>query len=165
MAGTSAALAGSAEANTRVVELFAGVGGFRLALEPSGWQTVWANQWEPSTKVQHAADCYNSHWPDGTLVNDDITTVVDEVPAHDLVGGFACQDYSVARRSTRPRACKASRGCSVVDLRDPRTSSATHVFLENVDRLLKSPASHRGRDFAIILSCLNGWATWSSGGW
>ena len=42
----------------RVVELFAGVGGFRLGLQPSGWETVWANQWEPSTRTQHAAECY-----------------------------------------------------------------------------------------------------------
>ena len=139
------------------MELFAGVGGFRLGLERSGWQTVWANQWEPSTKVQHAADCYNFHWPDGTLVNEDITTVIDKVPAHDLlVGGFPCQDYSVAKTLNQAAGLRASRVCS--GGRSTTSSSVAgpkHVFLENVDRLLKSPASHRGRDFAIILSCLN----------
>ena len=51
----------------RVVELFAGVGGFRLGLEPHGWQTIWANQWEPSTKTQHAAECYRSHFEPDVL--------------------------------------------------------------------------------------------------
>ena len=41
-------------------ELFAGVGGFRVGLEKSdsSWNTVWANQWEPGKKSQHAFDCY-----------------------------------------------------------------------------------------------------------
>ncbi len=157
MAGTGTARPGSAKANNRVVELFAGVGGFRLALERSGWQTVWANQWEPSTKVQHAADCYNSHWPDGTLVNEDIATVIDDVPAHDLlVGGFPCQDYSVAKTLNQARGLQGIKGVlwwSIYEILERRRPK--HVFLENVDRLLKSPASHRGRDFAIILSCLD----------
>ena len=156
MAGTNTARPG--RAHNRVVELFAGVGGFRLALERSGWETVWANQWEPSTKIQHAADCYNFHWPDGTLVNEDIATVVDDVPAHDLlVGGFPCQDYSVAKTASQAHGLQGIKGVlwwSIYDILERRRPK--HVFLENVDRLLKSPASHRGRDFAIILSCLNG---------
>ena len=158
MAGTGAARPGSAKADNRVVELFAGVGGFRLALERSGWETVWANQWEPSTKVQHAADCYNLHWPDGTLVNADIGTVVDQVPAHDLlVGGFPCQDYSVAKTASQAKGLQGIKGVlwwSIYEILE--RCRPKHVFLENVDRLLKSPTSHRGRDFAIILSCLNG---------
>ena len=142
-------------AGNRVVELFAGVGGFRLGLERSGWRTVWANQWEPSTRVQHAADCYRFHWPDGTLVNEDIATVVDKVPAHDLlVGGFPCQDYSVAKTASQARGLEGMKGVlwwSIYDILERRRPK--HVFLENVDRLLKSPTSHRGRDFAIILSC------------
>ena len=48
----------------KVVELFAGVGGFRVGLERSSnrYETVWANQWEPDKKVQHAYDCYVSHF-------------------------------------------------------------------------------------------------------
>lgn len=48
----------------RVVELFAGVGGFRLGLEQasSRFQTVWANQWEPSMKTQFAYECYVKHF-------------------------------------------------------------------------------------------------------
>jgi DNA (cytosine-5)-methyltransferase 1 len=157
MAGTDAARPGRGNTKNRVVELFAGVGGFRLALERSGWRTVWANQWEPSTKVQHAAACYELHWPDGTLVNEDVANVVDEVPPHDLlVGGFPCQDYSVAKTLNQAKGLQGIKGVlwwSIYDILERRRPK--HVFLENVDRLLKSPASHRGRDFAIILSCLN----------
>lgn len=47
-----------------ICELFAGVGGFRVGFEKSSsdWKTVWANQWEPSKKVQHAFECYKSHF-------------------------------------------------------------------------------------------------------
>jgi DNA (cytosine-5)-methyltransferase 1 len=141
----------------KVVELFAGVGGFRLGLEKAGWETIWANQWEPSTKVQHAAECYRRHWDDGTLVNEDIATVLDDVPEHDLlVGGFPCQDYSVAKTLSQANGIEGRKGVlwwsihKIIEKRRPRL-----VFLENVDRLLKSPATQRGRDFAIMLACLS----------
>jgi DNA (cytosine-5)-methyltransferase 1 len=147
-----------------MVELFAGVGGFRAALEPLGWRTVWANQWEPSTKTQHAADCYERHWPDGTLSNEDIDVVVERlkndpqaIPDHDLlVGGFPCQDYSVAKTLNQAHGIEGKKGVlwwaifRILEKKKPRL-----LFLENVDRLLKSPASQRGRDFAIILACLS----------
>jgi DNA (cytosine-5)-methyltransferase 1 len=154
-------LAGQGSEHTRspnrIVELFAGVGGFRAALEPCGWETVWANQWEPSTKAQHAADCYRRHWDDGNLSNEDINEVLSEVPNHDLlVGGFPCQDYSVAKTLNQAHGIEGKKGVlwwaihSIIEERLPRW-----VLLENVDRLLKSPASQRGRDFAIILACLS----------
>lgn len=153
------------EPANRVVELFAGVGGFRLALEEAGWRTVWANQWEPSTRAQHAAACYRIHWPDNTLVNEDINLVLDQIergerdpiPDHELlVGGFPCQDYSVAKILNQAHGIEGKKGVLwwaiyriLEDKRPPL------VFLENVDRLLKSPATQRGRDFAIILACLS----------
>jgi DNA (cytosine-5)-methyltransferase 1 len=147
-----------------MVELFAGVGGFRAALEPLGWQTVWANQWEPSTKTQHAVDCYRRNWNDGSLSNEDINSVVDRldfdddaIPHHDLlVGGFPCQDYSVAKTLNQAHGIEGKKGVlwwaiyRIIEAKQPKL-----VFLENVDRLLKSPASQRGRDFAIILACLS----------
>ena len=149
----------------RVVELFAGVGGFRLGLESAGWQTVWANQWEPGTKTQHAADCYRSHWDDGTLVNEDIAKVLDEVesgdrdpiPDHDLlVGGFPCQDYSVAKTLSQAEGIRGKKGVLWWEIhRILKAKRPRMLFLENVDRLLKSPAAQRGRDFAIILACLS----------
>ena len=149
----------------RVVELFAGVGGFRLGLEASGWDVIWANQWEPSTKAQHAFDCYVSHFDTGIHVNEDINVVLDEIdagkrediPDHDLlVGGFPCQDYSVAKTLNQAHGIEGKKGVlwwsiyRILERKRPRL-----VFLENVDRLLKSPATQRGRDFAIILACLS----------
>jgi DNA (cytosine-5)-methyltransferase 1 len=149
----------------KVVELFAGVGGFRLGLEAAGWEVIWANQWEPSTKTQHAFDCYVSHFDAGVHVNEDINVVLDQIdagerepiPDHDmLVGGFPCQDYSVAKALNQAHGIEGKKGVlwwsiyRILEEKRPRL-----VFLENVDRLLKSPAAQRGRDFAIILACLS----------
>jgi DNA (cytosine-5)-methyltransferase 1 len=103
----------------KVVELFAGVGGFRLGLEAAGWEVVWANQWEPSTRTQHAFDCYVSHFDTGVHVNEDINVVLEEVdagrrepiPDHDLlVGGFPCQDYSVAKTLNTAHGIEGKKG-------------------------------------------------------
>ena len=142
----------------RVVELFAGVGGFRVGLESASkdfFKTIWANQWEPGTeKKQFAFRCYDSHFSEGVKVNRDINAVLDDVPRHDLlVGGFPCQDYSVA--STGAKGIVGKKGVlwwaidEIVRTRKPR-----YLFLENVDRLIRSPTKQRGRDFAIILRCL-----------
>lgn len=147
--------------NIRVVELFAGVGGFRVGLETASprFKTIWANQWEPGQAGQWAYKCYVANFQKGrkraNCSNEDIATVIDQVPEHDLlVGGFPCQDYSVA--STGARGIEGKKGVlwwsinSIIRLRHPK-----FVLLENVDRLLKSPASQRGRDFGIILRCLH----------
>jgi DNA-methyltransferase (dcm) len=142
----------------QVVELFAGVGGFRTGLESASkrFETIWANQWEPGKKVQHAFNCYVTHF--GTSedhVNKDINDVKDDVPKHDLlVGGFPCQDYSVAR--TKAEGITGKKGVlwwnidHIISKREPN-----YVLLENVDRLIRSPSSQRGRDFAIILRSLH----------
>ena len=141
----------------KVVELFAGVGGFRLGLEKSGHKTVWANQWEPKTKVQHAYDCYNSRFKDNFIdLNTDINEVdFSTIPNHDLlVGGFPCQDYSVA--TVQAQGIEGKKGVLwwAIEkiLREKRPK---YVLLENVDRLLRSPTQQRGRDFGVILSCLS----------
>lgn len=142
----------------RVVELFAGVGGFRLGLERASdsFVTVWADQWEPGSKTQFAFNCYDEHFKDTSSVNvnEDIEKVKDEVPEHDLlVGGFPCQDYSVA--STNARGIEGKKGVlwwSIHDIIKARRPK--YVILENVDRLIRSPVSQRGRDFGIILRCL-----------
>ena len=83
----------------RVVELFAGVGGFRLGLEAASdnYKTIWANQWEPSMYKQYAFDCYAKHFgKDDNTICEDIKTAKTRIPDHDLlVGGFPCQDYSM----------------------------------------------------------------------
>ena len=148
----------------RVIELFAGVGGFRVGLDradSSFFKTIWANQWEPATKVQHAAMVYEKNFGSGSVVNDDINLVkTEDIPDHDmLVGGFPCQDYSVATTLSNSKGIEGKKGVlwwSIYRiLKEKGENRPAIVFLENVDRLLLSPAKQRGRDFAIILECLN----------
>lgn len=162
-----------------VAELFAGVGGFRLGLEglPSApdrgrhWQVGWSNQWEPSTKSQPASDCYVHQFGDSGHVCEDIAAYLDwaidgdedavpdeskvAMPDLDLlVGGFPCQDYSVAKPLSQAEGIAGQKGVlwweinRILEWQRPR-----YVLLENVDRLLKSPSNQRGRDFAVMLSC------------
>jgi DNA (cytosine-5)-methyltransferase 1 len=147
-----------ARKDNKVVELFAGVGGFRIGLEKTGWEVVYGDQWEPGRTNQFAYDCYASHFKSGTHSNSDIGKVdVKDIPNHDLlVGGFPCQDYSVASTLINSKGIAGKKGVlwweirRIVEGKKPK-----YILLENVDRLLKSPASQRGRDFGIILSCLN----------
>ncbi len=147
-------------------ELFAGVGGFRLGLERlcSGWKTVWFNQWEPGKKIQWAHGCYVQHYgylPD--LAGDDTTGIdigrveKERIPNHNLlVGGFPCQDYSVAHTLATAEGIQGKKGVLWWQIRDVLVAKRpAFCLLENVDRLLKSPAKQRGRDFGIILACLD----------
>lgn len=144
-----------------ICELFAGVGGFRVGLERSSskWETVWANQWEPSKKVQHAFECYKTHFEKCGGINEYSNTDIAQVPTEDipehtlLVGGFPCQDYSVA--STGAKGIQGKKGVLWWEIeRIIKEKRPPFILLENVDRLLKSPAKQRGRDFGIILACL-----------
>lgn len=165
-------------AEIRVAELFAGVGGFRLGLEgyrsqhhpefnmpPAGpFKTVWANQWEPDGQEskQFAWKCYEQHFGEGSCVNEDVEKVLEQADTHKdiipdfdmVVGGFPCQDYSVAKPLSLSSGMSGKKGVlwwsinKILEMKKPK-----YVLLENVDRLLKSPASQRGRDFAVMLSC------------
>ena len=151
-----------------VIELFAGVGGFRCGLnnvelkkdkviENGIWKFVWANQWEPSTKTQDAFDCYTARFGKKDASNVDIFEVdKKKIPNHSLlVGGFPCQDYSVARTLSGSKGLEGKKGVlwwAIVDT--IKAKKTPFLFLENVDRLLLSPASQRGRDFGVILRSL-----------
>ena len=147
----------------KVVELFAGVGGFRLGLEKNNYEVVWSNQWEPSTKIQHASKVYEERFGSENHSNEDINEVVtrnvEEIPDHDLlVGGFPCQDYSVATTLQNSKGLKGKKGVlwwSIHKILENKKNKPKYLFLENVDRLLKSPAKQRGRDFAVMLRSLN----------
>jgi len=148
----------------KVAELFAGVGGFRLGLEKyNNYDIVWSNQWEPSTKMQHASMVYEKQFGKENHSNEDINGVVtrnvEEIPDHDLlVGGFPCQDYSVATTLNNSKGLKGKKGVlwwSIHKILEDKKNKPKYLFLENVDRLLKSPASQRGRDFAVMLKSLN----------
>ena len=147
----------------RVVELFAGVGGFRIGLEGASdaYQTVWNSQWEPSTKHQDASLAYRARFGSVGHSNKDICTVLtNEIPDHDLlVGGFPCQDYSVAATLSRSGGIEGKKGVLWWQiyriLEEKGENRPNYIFLENVDRIINSPASQRGRDFAIILASLS----------
>lgn len=157
----------------RVIELFAGVGGFRVglndvklgkdgrAIEKNNFDFVWANQWEPSTKDQDAFNCYKQRFcytdkNENEFSNIDITEVdKKKIPDFELLtGGFPCQDYSVARSLFQEKGIEGKKGVlwwqinDILEIKKP-----PFVLLENVDRLLKSPSKQRGRDFGIMLRC------------
>ncbi|MBQ7266415.1 MAG: DNA (cytosine-5-)-methyltransferase [Firmicutes bacterium] len=147
-----------------ICELFAGVGGFRLGFDKlrSGWETNWFSQWEPGARTQWAHDCYVQHFGDSPDVNgelhtgEDISTVDKKnIPDHTLlVGGFPCQDYSVAHSLVSSKGIEGKKGVLWWQIRDTlEEKKPPFCLLENVDRLLKSPAKQRGRDFGVILSC------------
>lgn len=148
-----------------ICELFAGVGGFRVGMERlnTGWQTTWFSQWEPEKVNQWAHDCYVAHF--GDLVDtrgeyhtgEDISLMQKEcIPDHSLlVGGFPCQDYSVAHSLASSHGIEGKKGVLWWQIRDTIIAkNPAFCLFENVDRLLKSPAKQRGRDFGIILACL-----------
>lgn len=147
----------------RVVELFAGVGGFRIGLEGASdrFQTIWNNQWEPSTKHQDASLVYQARFGTEGHCNKDINTIpTNEIPDHDLlVGGFPCQDYSVAASLSRSGGIEGKKGVLWWQiyriLNEKGENRPNYLFLENVDRIINSPANQRGRDFAIILASLS----------
>lgn len=156
------------------VELFAGVGGFRCGLnnvtlidnkveENGNWNFVWANQWEPATKTQDAYHCYGTRFGFEDVSNVDIFEVdKKEIPDHTLlVGGFPCQDYSVAQTLSNSKGIEGKKGVLWWAIEETLAiKQPPFVLLENVDRLLLSPAKQRGRDFGMILRSFyeNGYA-------
>ncbi len=148
-----------------LIELFAGVGGFRCGLnhvelkddkvvEKGNWKCLWANQWEPATKSQEAYDCYVKRFGSDNVSNVDIFEVdKHEIPYHTLlVGGFPCQDYSVAQTLSTSKGIEGKKGVLWWAIEETLAiKQPPFVLLENVDRLLLSPAKQRGRDFGMIL--------------
>jgi DNA (cytosine-5)-methyltransferase 1 len=163
----------------KVVELFAGVGGFRIGLEgykgksstsnfkediEQNFKVIWSNQWEPLTQTkQSASEIYSKRWPNSNHSNKNIEEVIEntfkEIPKDFdvLVGGFPCQDYSVASTLKNSGGIEGKKGVlwwSIHDILKKVKKKPKFLILENVDRLLKSPSNRRGRDFAIMLGCL-----------
>lgn len=147
----------------KVLELFAGVGGFRIGLENADkqlFETKWANQWEPSRKSQDAFEVYDYRFPDSHNINISISEISDEefssMDADIIVGGFPCQDYSVARSKKNEQGIEGKKGVLFWEIiRATRIIQPKYLILENVDRLLKAPSKQRGRDFAIMLTAFN----------
>lgn len=149
----------------KMVELFAGVGGFRLGMERlhSGWETVWFSQWEPGKKKQWAHECYVSHFGDCKDLNGEYHTGEDislmnkeNIPNFTLLtAGYPCQEYSVARSLSTSKGIEGKKGVLWWQIRDVISAKKpAFCMFENVDRMLKSPAKQRGRDFGIMMACL-----------
>lgn len=146
-----------------VLELFAGVGGFRIGLENADkdfFKTLWANQWDPGKKTQEAFEVYDYHFSESENINISISDITDdmfsEMNADLIVGGFPCQDYSVARSKKDEKGIEGEKGVLFWEIiRATKIISPKYLILENVDRLLKSPSKQRGRDFAIMLKAFD----------
>lgn len=151
-----------------IIDLFAGVGGFRVAFQNANktlkkdiFNVVWGNQWEPSKKVQYAAEIYKRQFGEKGFVNEDIGKIkTEDIPNHNLmVGGFPCQDYSVATTKKLSGGIEGKKGVLWWQIeriiREKGKESPEFLLFENVDRLISSPAKQRGRDFAIMLACLD----------
>lgn len=153
----------------RVAELFAGVGEFRIALEgypkkkDSDFKVVWSNQFEPRTNKQNANIVYKNRFQDANHSEEDFEDIVlkginTDIKCDLLVGGFPCQDFSIANR-TANKGLNGKKGklwwSIEVFLKQLKNNAPDYLLLENVDKLLLSPSFQRGRDFAVILSSLN----------
>jgi len=132
----------------KFIELFAGIGGFRLGLEKAGHKCVWANEF---TKKAASIYEYNfKHKPDGRDIRD---VHVDEIPTADLlVGGFPCATFSVAGRRTG-FGTEDTRGTLFFEIcRVLSGKRIPYVFLENVKGL---PNHDGGRTFGVVIASLN----------
>lgn len=131
----------------RVASFFAGIGGFDLGFENAGMETVWQCE-----KKEFCLDILAKHWPDVPRAEDIMEVKPDDIPEADIwVGGFPCQDVSLARMGPRSGLRGKQSGlfydfAKLIEARRPEV-----VVLENVAALL---SSHDGRDFAIILRTL-----------
>lgn len=145
----------------KVVDLFAGVGGFHLGLcrASERYEVIWANQFEPSRKKQFAYNIYKKNFPETPISNEDITKInKEEIPQMDLlVAGFPCQDYSVATAGAK--GILGKKGVLWWEIYETLSKKTpNYVLFENVDRLLTSPgvkSEQPGRDFGIILRTLS----------
>ncbi|MBP2435900.1 DNA cytosine methyltransferase [Microbacterium amylolyticum] len=131
----------------RVASFFAGIGGFDLGFENAGMETVWQCE-----KKDFCLDILAKHWPNVPRAEDITEVKPDDIPEADIwVGGFPCQDISLARMGPRSGLRGKQSGlfydfAKLIEARRPEV-----VVLENVAALL---SSHDGRDFAIILRTL-----------
>jgi DNA (cytosine-5)-methyltransferase 1 len=129
----------------RTVELFAGIGGFRIAADRCGFETVWANDTN-----QKACAVYRNRFGPDSILEGDIHSLAHTIPAHDLLtAGFPCQPFSSAGKKNGTRDPRGTLFQVIVDVL--RVHRPTWFVLENVKRLL---TMERGAHFDTILSSL-----------
>lgn len=132
----------------KFIELFAGIGGFRLGLEKAGHECVWANEFMPK-----ARSIYEHNFGDAPDGRDIRTIQPDEIPSADLlVGGFPCATFSVAGRRTG-FSTEDTRGTLFFEIcRIISSKRIPYIFLENVKGLLNHDG---GRTFGVIIASLD----------
>ena len=133
----------------KFIELFAGVGAFRLGLERTGHECVWANEWLERPRSIYARNF--GHQPDGRDIRD---VSAGDIPDADLlVGGFPCATFSVAGKRTG-FSLDDTRGTLAFEMfRLARDKGIPYLLFENVKGLLNHDG---GRTFEIILEVLDG---------
>ena len=132
----------------RFIELFAGIGAFRLGLERTGHKCVWANEWN-----EKAGRIYERQFGERPDARDITTIPSGELPDADLiVGGFPCATFSVAGRRTG-FSLEDTRGTLAFEMfRLAHEQAIPYILFENVKGLLNHDG---GRTFGIILSVLD----------
>jgi len=141
----------SEEGEFTFIDLFAGIGGIRLAFQDIGGKCVFTSEWD-----SYAQRSYAANYPGGHSLHGDITQVeAADIPDHDvLLAGFPCQPFSIAGVSKKNALGKAhgfhdeTQGtlffdvARIIDTKRPRA-----FLLENVKNLV----SHdKGRTFDVI---------------
>lgn len=131
----------------RAIEMFAGIGGFRIGLQKAGLDVVWANDIDLK-----ACAIYRTQFGDGSIICGDIKDVKDSIPTHDLLtAGFPCQPFSAAGKKMgihdQVRGTLFAEIVEVLERVQPR-----YFILENVKRLLTMEG---GRHFRTILLALS----------
>lgn len=149
-----------------VFSMFDGVGGFIVGLdrvEDNFFTTTYSNQYEPSRKSQDAFEVGLYNYPNMEHIPTDVAEITDEKfeemnknGVEVIVGGFPCQDYSVARSKKNELGIEGKKGVLFWEIvRATRIIKPKYLILENVDRLLKAPSNQRGRDFAVMLGAFD----------
>ena len=150
----------------KIFSMFDGVGGFIVGLENSSkeiFKTLYSNQYEPSRKIQDAYEVGLYRFPNMEHIGTDVALIPNEKfeemrknGVDMIVGGFPCQDYSVARSKKNELGIEGKKGVLFWEIiRATKVIKPKYLILENVDRLLKAPSSQRGRDFAVMLAAFN----------
>lgn len=150
----------------KIFSMFDGVGGFTIGFNNSDsefFQTTYSNQYEPSKKSQDAYEVGVYRFPEMEHIPTDVALIPNEKfeemrdnGVNMIVGGFPCQDYSVARSKKNELGIEGKKGVLFWEIiRATEIIKPEYLVLENVDRLLKAPSSQRGRDFAVMLASFN----------
>lgn len=149
-----------------VFSMFDGVGGFIIGLNKADnkfYQTTYSNQYEPSRKSQDAFEVGVYRFPNMEHIPTDVSEIPEEKfkemkdnGVNMIVGGFPCQDYSVARSKNNELGIQGKKGVLFWEIiRATEIIKPEYLVLENVDRLLNAPTFQRGRDIAIMLGAFN----------